>query len=239
MFDKEKIKSATMELGLSLIGDPIDDPDVDGGAIIFIRSNEGTSAAANRLVKKLENKLAAEGVLAKIVAPNQGGERTEAFLIASLKAALPDLELDVTLATGTNSAAAWVNLPAGVDEDTKNKIEGTVQRFLNQLEVDEAIVKFNAEKNYPSPTACLRILRRNAPCSVEELTQHLHLPGFDPIGLADVKRFLETARRKGQVIRREDGKYILTLQCLMTLGSKRNRFSPDVSRALALPRLGT
>ncbi|UES56042.1 hypothetical protein GFK91_10740 [Roseibium aggregatum] len=239
MSNEEDLRSLVLESGLSLIGEPLTDPDVDGGSIVFVRATEIEPTSAPKIINKLSRKLAAKGELVKIIAPNQGGEQIEAFLTASIKAHLPDVELDLTIAWGQSNAGIWINLSSPIPGDLKVKIETVIHRFLAELGIKSYIVKFKSEKNHPSPTACLRVLRRHAPCNAEALTRFLQLPSFDTMSLAEVRRFLDTARRKGQVIRRGDGRYILTLQCLMELGSSRDRFSPDVSRALALRRLGT
>lgn len=238
MSETENLITLITQSGLSLIGDPVDDPDVDGGLIVFIKATGQKPALIPGLIAKLERKLIAEGRQVKIVEPNPSGVQIESFLSASIKARLPDLNLDLTVAAGHGQAAIWVGLPVTALAESKDAVSDAIRRFLSQLGIEDQIITFKAEKNHPSPTACLRVLRRYAPCGPEALTELLQLPGFDTLTLPEVRRLLDTARRKGQVIRREDGKYILTLQCLMDLGSSRNRFSPDVSRALALRRLG-
>ncbi len=223
---------------LVLIGDPLLDPDVDSGVIVFVKVKENSVPSLSSRVARLQKELSNEGIPSKIIVPSQGNERIEGFLAASLKASFPELELSLIFSTGLDGSVIWVGLPAETEGLIKENVEGSIQRFLIQLGIGDAIVKFNTEKNYPSPTACLRVLRRYAPCSAEELARKLHLPGFDQMSLGEVQRFLDTTRRKGLAARREDGKYILTLKCLMELGSSRDRFSPDVSRALALRRLG-
>ncbi|MFC4730276.1 hypothetical protein [Salipiger abyssi] len=238
MSKTEKLTSLITQSGLSLIGDPVDDPDVSGGFIVFVKATGQTPALIPGLIAKLQKRFIAEGEQVKIVEPKPNGAQIESFLSASIKARLPHLNLDLTVAAGHGQAAIWVGLPVGTLAEDQVAVADAIHRFLSQLGIEDQIVTFKAEKNLPSPTACLRVLRRHAPCSPEALTELLQLPGFDAMTLSEVRRLLDTARRKGQVIRREDGKYILTLQCLMDLGSSRNRFSPDVSRALALRRLG-
>lgn len=238
MSESEQLISSITQSGLSLIGDPVDDPDVDGGVIVFVKATGQKPALIPGLIAKLERKFLSEGRQVKIVEPNPNGAQIESFLSASIKARLPDLNLDLTVAAGRGQAAIWVGLPIEIMAENKDEVTDTIRRFLSQLGIEDQIITFKAEKNLPSPTACLRVLRRYAPCNPEALTELLQFPGFDTMALPEVRRLLDTARRKGQVIRREDGKYILTLQCLMDLGSSRDRFSPDVSRALALRRLG-
>lgn len=238
MLDRDKIRKLVEGCDLSLIGDPLPDPDVDSGVIVFVKAKENSVPSLSSRVARLQRELKNEGVFCKIIVPSQGDERIEGFLAASLKASFPDLEPSLILSSGLDGSVIWVSFPAEIDGLIKDNVEGSIQRFLTQLGIENAIVKFNAEKNYPSPTACLRVLRRYAPCSAGELARRLHLPGFDQMSLGEVQRFLDTTRRKGLAVRREDGKYILTLKCLMELGSSRDRFSPDVSRALALRRLG-
>lgn len=238
MSETEKLITLITQSGLSLIGAPVEDPDVDGGFILFVKATGQKPALIPGLISKLERNLISEGRQVKIVEPNPSGAQIESFLSASIKAHLPDLNLELTVATGHGRAAIWVGLPVMAPAERKDEVADAIRRFLSQLGIEDQIITFKADKNHPSPTARLRVLRRYAPCSPEALTELLKLPGFDTMTLPDVSRFLDTARRKGQVIRREDGNYILTLQCLMELGSSRNRFSPDVSRALALRRLG-
>ena len=50
---------------------------------------------------------------------------------------------------------------------------------------------------------------------------------------------LDRLRKAGAVIRKKDGKFILTLKGLSSLGTLKNRLSPDVVRALAIARKGS
>ncbi|WP_386175276.1 hypothetical protein [Sulfitobacter sp. R86518] len=238
MFNKEKISKIALGSGLALIGEPVNDPDTEKGLILFVKAIGGDASPINKRISKFHNRLAAEDIVAKIAAPDDRTKQIEAFLSATLKGALPDLEADVTLAFEKNSAAVWISLPDGSQKQEAEAVEASARRFLSELGINDVIVKFKADQNFLSNTACLRILRRNSPCSAEELVQYLVRPGFDQMSLDDVRRFLDTARRKGLVIRRHDKKYIVTLKCLMDLGSSRDRFSPDISRALALRNLG-
>ncbi|UWQ55939.1 hypothetical protein [Leisingera caerulea] len=238
MFEVGELKSLAAESSLILIGEPVDDPDVNGGSIVFVKATGQEPASVPGLIVKFSRKLKEKGWPVKIVGPNQGEKQIGTFIGAAIKARLPDIELDLTIAAGLGKIAIWVDLPLEPSAEEKAEINSVIQNFLSQLGFKDQIVRFKKEKNYPSPTACLRVLRRNAPCSPETLTQLLQLPGFDPMTVNEIRRVLDTARRKGQVIRRGDGKYIMSLQGLMNLGSSRDRFSPDISRALALRRLG-
>lgn len=237
MPDKVKIADIADGSGFTLIGEPLQSLDGSGNTIVFVRAKKEAISVANQ-INQLQKRLTAEGILAKIVAPNQGDEKIEMLLSASLKAYFPDLNPILTLASGLDGVLIWIRFPVEIEVSIERNVQDVTQRLLNQLGINNAILKFETEKNYPSPTACLRILRRNAPCSPDELALRLNLPGFDQMSPGEVQRFLDTARRKGLVVRREDGRYILSLECLMKLGSSRDRFSPDVSRALALRRLG-
>ena len=238
MSDTEQLRKLMTGTGLSLIGDPIDDPDTKDAQILFVRANGQEQHLVDTLVQKLTRKLQQAGRKVKIVATSPSGAQVEALIEASLRSRFPEIALELTVATSPTQAAVWVNLPVETPVEKSAEVSVLIHQFLNQIGIADPIVKFRADRNYPSSTACLRVLRRSAPCTPEKLVELLQLPGFDAMALPEVRRFLDTARRKGQVVRRSDGAYILSMQCLMELGSSRDRFSPDISRALALRRLG-
>lgn len=238
MSDKDQLQKLMAGSGLSLVGDPIDDPDTEDVQILFVKTSGHEEHLVDTLVQRLTRKLQLVGRNVKIVATSSSGAQVETLMEASIKTRFPEIALEVTVAAGPGTAAVWVNLPAATPVEKSAEVSMLVYQFLKQLGIENPIVKFQADRNYPSTTACLRVLRRSAPCAAEKLVQLLQLPGFDPMSLPEVRRFLDTARRKGQVVRRNDGCYILSMQCLMDLGSSRDRFSPDISRALALRRLG-
>jgi hypothetical protein len=238
MPDREKLKSLVAELGLMMIGDPLDDPEVDDGKIIFVRSGKLEPSLVPGVLTRLKKRTIAEGMHVKIVEPNPGGTTIESFLKAAIRTQLPDVNVGLVVAAGSSQVVVWIDFPANIQNDAKSNISDLIGLALKNLGFEDPILKSRSEINYPSTTTCLRVLRRHAPCSLERLTELLRLPGFDAMPSLEVRRFLDTSRRKGQVVRRGDGKYILSLQCLMDLGSARNRFSPDVARALALRKLG-
>lgn len=237
MSDHDIIKSILEDGGLSPIGDPVKDPEIDGGFIAFVRFIHDGSGPTTNIIDKAAKKIQKEGLKVKIILSSSADGQVGDFLSASLRTSIPDLDFDLTVSSSRGIAAVWVDVKQGAEEKIEQKINEFTQNFLKQVGYKDVLVRCRHLRNLPSPTACLRVLRKHSPCSPDALTQLLHLPGFDAMTSTEVRRLLDTARRKGQVVRRADGSYILSLQCLMELGSSRDRYSPDISRALVLRRL--
>lgn len=91
--------------------------------------------------------------------------------------------------------------------------------------------------NTPSMTVCNEIIRAMALIDFDTLLSQLERRGFQIENHAWLRHLLDRSRRGGNIIRLSNEKYVMTLQGLKALGSRKSRSSPDITRALELARL--
>jgi len=84
----------------------------------------------------------------------------------------------------------------------------------------------------------LSAIRQLAPVDAPTLARELTAQGHEVSSSEWINRRLDALRRSNLVLRRPDGTYVLTMEALEKLGTRRGARSPDVRRFLALARRG-
>lgn len=143
---------------------------------------------------------------------------------------------NVFLSTRANRATVWLDQKRKIDDETLSSLQRKSAVFLEQVGLVLESVMNQADQNLPSKLVCLKLLRLSAPQDPENFANIVRRHNFIVPSTDWMGRRLDSIRKSGEIVRRSDGKYALTLSCLRTLGTKRNRSSPDVERLLALAR---
>lgn len=110
--------------------------------------------------------------------------------------------------------------------------------LASALGIERVELHFAKNENTPSTTAILHTIRVIAPCQKEELLERLSENGFSIPSLLWIGRTLDKLRKKGAIVRRSDGRYLLSFATIVALGTERNDQSPDVKRTLDVGRRG-
>ena len=88
----------------------------------------------------------------------------------------------------------------------------------------------------PSDFEVLRVMKTLQPCSISDLAESLGPSADHPTTGRRLSSVVDTLRRRGLLLRRDDGLFVLTAVGLSLIPSRRDRTSSDVVRALALGR---
>ena len=130
----------------------------------------------------------------------------------------------------------WVEMEDVNNRMPRRDIESIISRYLVLYKIAIRDIVFVGNANVPSVTAILRTVRKHAPVDPIHLAQELEDNGFLIPDERWLGRKLDRLRRAGQIVRRGDGRYFLSVESLSGLGTSRRRNSADVQRLLALGR---
>lgn len=122
-----------------------------------------------------------------------------------------------------------------IDLEKLSKIEENLKKYFEILKIKNFNIDITKESNNP-PTlaAILRSAKKISPFSSEEIIKELKRRSFDLPSEKWIDRQLDIIRKKGLVIRRQDGKYALTYKGILVTPITKNRNSSDVERVLYL-----
>ena len=129
----------------------------------------------------------------------------------------------------------FLKLKNSIESEAILKIEENVKKYFDILKIK----KFNIEtiknsKNPPTLTAILRSAKKIAPFLTAEIIKELEARSFDLPSEKWMNKQLDSARKKGLIFRRPDGKYVLTYRGVLLTPTTKNRNSIDVERVLYL-----
>ena len=129
----------------------------------------------------------------------------------------------------------FLKLKNSIESEAILKIEENVKKYFDILKIK----KFNIEtiknsKNPPTLTAILRSAKKIAPFLTAEIIKELEARSFDLPSEKWMNKQLDSARKKGLIFRRPDGKYVLTYRGVLLTPTTKNRNSSDVERVLYL-----
>lgn len=159
-------------------------------------------------------------------------------LRAVLKHAFPDLVSDVhvSFATGT-AAVVWVEPTTIIDSKAIEQLKMAATRKLAEFGVMcQAFDIVLPPLPEPSTTAILRSIKVHAPASLATVNQDLIRRGFSCPSEKWLSYKLDVARKRGLLLRDQDGRFLLTASGLEVVPWSRTASSSDVDRMLALAR---
>ncbi len=120
----------------------------------------------------------------------------------------------------------------------KSQIHLAISEFSDLIGFKAVGVSFTDSENTPTPTAILKVLRINAPCSAEALRALLKEGGLTVPNVVWLNHALDRMRKAGLVVRSKNGDFFVSLSGLSRLGTAKTRQSPDILRALDFAKRG-
>ncbi len=159
-------------------------------------------------------------------------------LRAVLKHEFPDLVSDVHVSFVTNTAAVvWIESKTIIDDQKIENLKSRTTSELDQFGVRcQAFEIVSPQVPEPSTTAILRSVKVHAPASLEAVNQDLLRRGFFCPSEKWLSYKLDVARKRGLVLRDQDGRFLLTAEGLEVVPWSRTASSSDVDRMLSLAR---
>lgn len=238
MVDSEQIARLFEERDVPLVGPVIEDRENER-YLVFVKvttSHDGSQTPTNYAISQAEKEAEAEIGRVSVVLINRGNEDISNSIKSFLLRRFPDEVRNVFSQISQNRASVWVEPKMATSSERSDELSASVSGLLSHFGIELASFVNTTELNLPSETACVGALRRKAPVSLEALVADLRRKGFEVPNDDWVGRILDKWRKKGLLMRKRNGNFVMTVSGLKALGSGRNRRSPDVVRALELGR---
>jgi hypothetical protein len=229
-----------VSMGLTPVGRVVENPDKENSFLVFLRrsyDDEGNPQPSKRLISSIVKEFA-KGKIGLVVAfLDEKAIRLNSAVAKMLSSKFPETVVNSVVSLEKEGGLVSVDLSDRASEEDIVGIEREIRELLGYLGAVNLDFNFSTPLPFPTVTACIGVVRKNAPITFDELIQRLIDAGFAKPSEVWLNGILDRWRRSGFLHRREDKHFVLTLEGLNHLGTSRDRNSPDNGRALAIGRL--
>lgn len=232
-------ESFLRDLGISLAGAIISMPGIENGIFVPVRverSSDGTQTPSRKAILAVKRHLEGQGWLAEMIFVDESLGELEQSLRSSLLVNHSEMVRNVFLSLHENSADVWIDAKHSLDDRQRELLSSHVAQFAKLFALPSPRILLLGDAFLPTRTELLGAIRRHAPVNCEELREALVERGFSVPSLDWINRQFDLLRKAELVTRTGERRYILTLNALHRLGTRKSRASPDVRRLLALAR---
>lgn len=216
--------------------------DVDNEAFFaFIRikkDTRGLQIPSNVALNEIAQQFAANGIEINFILRSSDIDDIEGGLRATLLHSYGNLVRNAFLSVYGSAGDVWIEPKSQEIQAELDEIERTLRSYFENTLINLDQVRLTTKERLPTDTALLSSIRLISPCDTAALKDALAARGFSVPPDGWLSRGLDRLRKRGQLVRRKDGQYALSIQGLRSLGTSKTRMSPDVRRVLALSRRG-
>lgn len=238
---KSEVEALILENGIELAGPIASNQDEDPTYLAFVKTkilpNKKRKPSAFEL-NNISKKAIKTGIRLSFVLIEGERDDLDGSIKTMLLGKFPEIIRNSFSTFAGEAADIWIEPKRVVDENQREEIENSISSFLGFLNITVKSVNLTQTENIPTPTAILRVVRVLAPCSVDEIILYLSKKDFSVPNNVWLNHSMDKMRKSGLVFRKKNGQFILTLKGLTSLGTSKNRLSPDVTRALAIAQKG-
>jgi hypothetical protein len=224
-----------------MAGPLVSHPDKENSYIAFIRikiDKKGQKSPGSRALSQVAKLVAEKGYILSFVAVGDNGNDFDASLKSILFAKFGDIIRNSFASFVNRQTDVWIEPKAQLSSQEKSQIQVAISEFSDLIGFEAVGVSFTDSENTPTPTAILKVLRINAPCSAEALRTLLKERGLTVPNVVWLNHALDRMRKAGLVVRSKNGDFFVSLSGLSRLGTAKNRQSPDILRALDFAKRG-
>lgn len=200
------------------------------------RSPLNKQMPSNFELNNIRDQLSARGVTIDFLLLDGRMYDIEAGIRATLLHSFGSVLRNAFLSATGRKASLWLDPKKEFDSEIQNRIREKSELFLAEVGFQLQGIASTADQNLPTKTVILKAIRLNAPILLETLGELLRANEFSVPSADWLARKLDALRKSRNVIRLSDGKYALTYESIIALGSAKGASSPDVRRLLALNR---
>lgn len=216
------------------------DPDHDNRFSVFVkikRNSRGFQRPSKHKLNKISKQLEIKGLTISYILID--GEEND--ILATIKTALDyrfsEYLNNVFVNSTSDNVVVWIEPKRNITMQKQEEISEAAKDLLNAMNVIRFEIQYTNGASLATPTAVLSAIRLNAPASKEAITAHLRRRKLEVPSEEWMDRMLDRIRKSGRILRiSETQEFALTLRGLTSLGSRKDRHSPDVLRALALAK---
>lgn len=241
MREIDLLSTQIRENGVVLVGDLVRDATIENKYYAFVQVTRRADGAQNptnyklRTISDIIERLGAELIFVLIEDDRQDVlVNTKAVLIRNF----PEKIRNVFPTFGSRGVVVWIEPKGILPAHDLEAMRSTAEDFLGFLKFSLEDVHVTSSENLPTKTACLNAVRFMAPVKLNDLRVELVRRDFHIPSDEWLSHTLDKLRKTDYVVRSKSGAYSLTLLGLRSLGSGKNRRSPDVVRALAMAKRG-
>lgn len=236
----ELIRREFLDQGIAIERDIVSDPENVGRFSVFVqiaRNSKGYQTPSKLKFKQIVERLRAQQVRVDLVLLDGSQKDVTASIKTALEARFSGVVGNVFANTNPTKFVVWIEPKKRLDESTQREVTQVVMDILRVLRIEDHQVQFTSASRLPTPTAVLNTIRTLSPVTEEDLVAQLIAANFEIPNRDWMSRMLDRLRRSGRIVRlSKSEKFALSLSSLKILGSRKNRHSPDIVRALALGR---
>lgn len=217
-------------------------PNADtGGHVVRIEAQidrRGRQIPSNYMIATAEKAaIDAHGVIDVVVSR---GDVEDALL--SIKSMLMRRYLDtlrnVYCHMEGSGVTVWVEPKTSLSPEQVGDLTEKVEAAIGSFDLKLRGVISTSDVRLPNDSVILSTIRRAAPVKAADVAKVMAERDFELPEDDWLARRLDRLRKRGLVVRFADGRYVCTRNCLLALGSGKNRSSPDIDRILDLARHG-
>lgn len=238
---KRELEALLLEKGVALAGPIVTNQDEDPIYLAFVRakiSPDGRREPSSFALNSISKQVLELGVRLSFVLIDGERDDLDGSIKTMLLGKFPEIIRNSFSTFTGKTADIWIEPKQVLDASQRTEIESSISSFLGFLNLTAKSVNITQSENIPTPTALLRIVRVLAPCSVDEIIDVLSKKDFAVPNRVWLNHAMDKLRKSGVLVRKKNGQFILTLKGLTSLGTSKNRLSPDIARALAIAQKG-
>lgn len=223
---------------IAMINAESTDPDSSGVAHVFIeigRDSRNRQIPSNSTLLEAKAELLGLGHRVEFVLVDTKTRDLETGLRATLLMKYGQLVRNAFMSVEGQHITVWLDSKRALDTEEVASLTKTAELLLSAAGLGVVNVQTLSEgSNVPTNTSCLAMLREIAPATALRLSEKLREAGLVVPSDDWMGRKLDLLRKHGAIVRNPDGTFVLSAKSLSTLGTRKNRASPDIRRMLAL-----
>lgn len=237
----DHIKATLATFGVQSAGEIVVNPTQAGSHFVPVRlsrSQSGRQEPSHKKLAEVKADLLSAGISIEFLLVDETAKLVEEALRGSLISSYPSLVRNAFLSVDEGLAVAWVESKRDLTEEERETLSNHIRKLVELYPVRGSRIHFTADENLATNTEILSLVRWLAPVGCEDLREELLRRDFAVPSLDWINRKFDALRRTGLLVRMPNRTYALTSEALHRLGTAKNRYSPDLSRLLALARRG-
>jgi len=241
MYSEEDLFDLLVKQGLNLAGPLVLHPEEKNSYIAFVKikvDKKGQKSPGSRALSQVTKLVRESGCSLLFIAVHDDGNDFDSSLKSILFAKFGDVIRNSFASFVNQRAEVWVEPKAQLSSLERDHIRAAISEFSDLIGFEVIGISFIDSENTPTPTAILKVLRINAPCSADALRALLEKRGLTVPNEVWFSHKLDKMRKAGLLVRSKNGDLFLSLSGLSRLGTAKSRQSPDILRALDFARRG-
>lgn len=230
------------QLGINALGSPVSDDDSSKKYLVHVeitRDSDNRQVPSNKILIAAKNLLNQQhSIDIDFLLNNTQHKDIEAGLRANLLHSYGrDIRNAFLSIDESNAAHVWLDAKQVLDTEIISSIRKKCADYFLSFDIGlSSLDTLDSAISVPSASVCLKVIRELAPVDLATLKIELEQRDFVIPSIDWLSRRLDTLRKSSKVIWLPGGRYALPMTTLRSLGTLKNRDSPDIKRFLKLAR---